>query len=73
MDTGIKMKRTASLSKAKEHQADNAFCAAHPDRSSRSASQVIQEETHGTYRRVEMAEPRAHVSAEHVLLAKKRK
>jgi hypothetical protein len=72
MDTGIRMKRTASLSKSKEHQADNAFCAAHPDRSSHSVSQA-QEETHGMYRRIETGELRAHVSAEHVLLAKKRK
>jgi hypothetical protein len=73
------MKRSTEIRKAQKatpHSSDNPFCAAHPDLSAQgpSATQSDPEAAdHRSFRRTEDSGLRAHVRADHVVTAKKRK
>jgi hypothetical protein len=72
--TGTKMKRSAAVRKAEEHDRANPFCAAHPELSSHiPAVQSDPEDVPKTFRRDENVGIRAHVRADHVMVTKKRK
>jgi hypothetical protein len=78
MNSETGMKRSSAVRKAQKatnHNSDNPFCAAHPDLSAHgpSAMQSDPETVQGTFRRTEDSGLRAHVRADHVVTAKKRK
>jgi hypothetical protein len=78
MNSETGMKRSSAVRKAEKptvHNSDSPFCAAHPDLSAHgpSAMQSDPEAVYGTFRRTDDSGLRAHVRAEHVITAKKRK
>ncbi len=75
MDTGIKMKRSNAVRKSEEHERANPFCAAHPEVSSPSPStvQYHPDDAQGTFRKTASTGLRAHVRADHVVVARKKK
>jgi len=75
MRTGTGMKRANALRKQQEHHPEDPFCAVHPDLAARTSSVVQSEpdEPRVSLRRSDTTGLRAHVRAEHVVTAKKRK
>jgi hypothetical protein len=75
MKSGTEMKRTNAIRKQQEeHHADDPFCAVHPDFAARP-SRIMQSEPEPRIplRHVEPSSLRAHVKAEHVIIARKKK
>ena len=75
MKTGTEMKRSNALRKEQPHLPEDPFCAVHPELAARKSSIVQSEpdEPRIILRRSEPAGPRAHVRAEHVVTARKKK
>jgi hypothetical protein len=75
MRTDTEMKRSNALRKEQQHIPEDPFCAVHPDLAAHKSSIVQSEpdEPRITLRRSEPAGPRAHVRAEHVVTARKKK
>jgi hypothetical protein len=75
MSTGVEVKRANALRKQQEHHAEDPFCAVHPDLAARRASTVQSEpeEPRISLRQSDVAGLRAHVRAEHVVTARKKK
>ncbi len=75
MKTGTEMKRSNALRKEQPHHTEDPFCAVHPDLAARKSSIVQSEpdEPRVSLRRSDTTGLRAHVRAEHVVTARKKK
>ena len=75
MRTGTEMKRANALRKQQSHHAEDPFCAVHPDLAARKASTVQSEpdEPRVSLRQSDTSGLRAHVRAEHIVTARKKK
>jgi len=75
MRTGTEMKRANALRKQQEHHPEDPFCAVHPDLAARTSSVVQSEpdEPRVSLHRSDTTGLRAHVRAEHVVTARKKK
>jgi hypothetical protein len=73
MQTGTEMKRSNAVRKTEQHESADPFCAVHPDLSEHKPKGLLTNGDSVFVRVSEPPTPRAHVSGDRVMVARKKK